>query len=62
MRQFLVKVVFDYRVKHRGLANNSGQVRPVVYVTYAKPGFRDDANFSAKRYRKLPPAAYQDGT
>lgn len=53
-------VIFDYRVKHRGLANNSQSPRPVIYVTFAKPWFRDDANFSARRYRKLPPAVYED--
>ena len=35
--------------------------RPVVYITYARPGFRDDANFSARRYRRLPAAAYEEG-
>jgi|AntAceMinimDraft_1070359.scaffolds.fasta_scaffold134936_1 hypothetical protein len=44
--------------QHRGLANNSDWPRPVVYVTYARPGFKDDANFSARRYSKLPAAAY----
>ena len=29
-------------------------------ISYAVPPFRDDANFSARRYRKLPPQAYED--
>ena len=42
--------------RHRGLANKTtGTARPLVYVTYAKPFFRDEANFSKKRYRSLPP-------
>jgi ectoine hydroxylase-related dioxygenase (phytanoyl-CoA dioxygenase family) len=52
-------ILFDYRVKHRGLGNNSSEPRPVVYVTYAKKGFVDEANFSARRYAKLPPQAYE---
>jgi ectoine hydroxylase-related dioxygenase (phytanoyl-CoA dioxygenase family) len=27
--------VFDYRVQHRGQANQSGAARPIAYVTYA---------------------------
>ena len=52
-------MLFDYRVKHRGLGNNSSAPRPVVYVTYARRGgFVDDANFSPKRYLRLPAQAY----
>ena len=29
-------IIFDYRIKHRGLANRSRMSRPVVYLTYAK--------------------------
>jgi len=44
------------RRRHRGLANKTtGTVRPLVYVTYAKPFFVDQANFSAQRYKPLPP-------
>jgi len=50
-------IIFDYRLGHRGLGNRSQTVRPVVYLTYSavKSGkeFRDEANFSRKRYRKL---------
>lgn len=48
-------LMFDYRLKHRGLGNRSNAARPLVYITYGPPGFRDQANFSHKRYRKLPP-------
>ena len=34
-------VLFDVRVLHRGLANRSGVVRPVLYFTYAAPWYRD---------------------
>eukprot|EP01043_Picozoa_sp_COSAG02_P042018 COSAG02_NODE_3535_length_6595_cov_5.502771_3_plen_733_part_00 len=49
-------LLFDYRLKHRGLANRSqkGILRPMVYITYAKPFYSDTANFSKTRYEKLP--------
>jgi ectoine hydroxylase-related dioxygenase (phytanoyl-CoA dioxygenase family) len=49
-------ILFDYRLRHRGLPNKTSDVvRPLVYITYAKPFFRDEANFSLKRYTPLPP-------
>jgi len=47
-------VLFDYRLKHRGLGNSSTAPRPVIYLTYAKPFYSNDANFSRSRYRPLP--------
>ncbi|KAJ1622573.1 hypothetical protein T492DRAFT_885058 [Pavlovales sp. CCMP2436] len=49
-----VYLVFDYRLRHRGLANHSSQPRPLLYLTYAKPFFADATNFSATRYPELP--------
>lgn len=50
-------IIFDYRLGHRGLKNFSQDSRPVVYLTYSavKSGkeFRDEVNFSRKRYKKL---------
>ena len=48
-------VIFDYRLGHRGLGNNSKEPRPVLYLTYTRSSkeFRDAVNFSSKRYRKL---------
>lgn len=48
-------VIFDYRLGHRGLGNNSRETRPIVYLTYTRVSkeFRDAVNFSSKRYRKL---------
>ena len=50
-------IIFDYRLGHRGLKNFSEDTRPVVYLTYSavKSGkeFRDEVNFSRKRYKKL---------
>eukprot|EP00045_Choanoeca_perplexa_P009088 m.85859 g.85859 ORF g.85859 m.85859 type:complete len:276 (-) comp14743_c0_seq3:1818-2645(-) len=40
--------VFDYRTVHRGNANLSGRVRPLLYMVFAKPWFKDTANFTAE--------------
>lgn len=37
-------VLFDYRLKHRGGANRTTENRPVLYLAYAKPFFRDAGN------------------
>jgi hypothetical protein len=51
-------VIFDYRLGHRGLGNNTSRsCRPIVYCTYARAAqgkeFRDSVNFSRKRYHKI---------
>ena len=38
-------VIFDYRVFHRGLPNNSSIMRPIFYLTYSRPWFDDKINF-----------------
>ena len=39
-------VIFDYRLYHRGLANNSATMsRPMLYLTFAKSWFSDTENF-----------------
>ena len=49
-----VPLVFDYRNGHRGMGNNTDEVRPIVYLTYSANGaFTDQVNFSKKRYHKL---------
>ena len=40
----------DYRLTHRGLANHSDQVRPILSVVYHRPWFRDAVN-----HRNQPP-------
>jgi len=42
-------IVFDYRVVHRGLGNHGTADRPVLYLTYARPWFRDCSNFPDER-------------
>ena len=38
-----------------GLSNKSSIPRPMIYITYSKPSFRDTENFSSERYETLPP-------
>lgn len=56
-------IVFDYRLGHRGLANTSNAIRPVVYCTYAAAAdgneFRDSVNFSRKRYKPIGDLVHQ---
>jgi ectoine hydroxylase-related dioxygenase (phytanoyl-CoA dioxygenase family) len=47
-------LLFDYRVKHRGLGNRSTEERPLLYITYARPFWVDVYNFDRKRYSSLP--------
>ena len=41
-------IVFDYRVLHRGMANEAA-MRPVLYSTYARSWFRDAKNFPEEK-------------
>lgn len=50
-------LVFDYRLKHRGMANSGAAERPLLYLTYAKPFWLDVYNFDRKRYASLPEVA-----
>ncbi len=37
--------LMDYRLLHGGTANTSALARPVMYMAYSRPWFRDAANF-----------------
>ena len=37
--------VMDYRLLHQGMANVSGDQRPVLFIVYARPWFSDSKNF-----------------
>jgi len=39
-------IIFDYRILHRGLSNESEQARPLAYFTFAKPWFSDVTNYT----------------
>lgn len=47
-------ILFDFRLRHRGLGNKSRKPRPLLYVTYCIPSFRDTMNFNKRRYLTLP--------
>ena len=51
-------LIFDYRTRHRGLGNSSGDERPLLYLTYARPFWLDVYNFDTKRYQPLPEATH----
>jgi len=38
-------LLFDYNIRHAGQANNSSELRPVLYNSYSRPWFRDHSNF-----------------
>lgn len=38
--------LMDYRVIHGGMANESDQPRPILYMVYGRPWFRDAFNFA----------------
>lgn len=37
--------MFDYRLKHAGMANNSSLARPILYIVFSKPWWIDPTNF-----------------
>ncbi|HFE47186.1 MAG TPA: hypothetical protein ENJ18_17145 [Nannocystis exedens] len=42
-------LLFDYRLLHRALANRTDRLRPIFYLTFARPWFRDVHNFPDRR-------------
>ena len=42
-------IMLDYRVLHRGVANTSKTLRPLLYMVFAKPWFKDSKNFKAEK-------------
>lgn len=38
-------ILFDYRLLHRGTANQTTADRPILYYTYARSGFEDLVNY-----------------
>ena len=58
--------LMDYRVIHGGMANRSEVPRPILYIVYGRPWFRDGFNFKSqqsvsisKKQRKKVPAQYR---
>ncbi len=52
-------MMWDYRLRHAGTENHSQTPRPMLYCTYARPWYKDPANFRpSPRMRRL---AYEPG-
>ena len=57
-------MLLDYRTLHAGMPNASRQIRPIIYMVYARPWFFDDSNhvkripldMPIEHYSKLPTA------
>jgi ectoine hydroxylase-related dioxygenase (phytanoyl-CoA dioxygenase family) len=57
-------VLMDYRLLHGGTVNRSEQMRPILYIIYHRPWFKDYVNFSmvtelavsAEEYENIPDA------
>jgi ectoine hydroxylase-related dioxygenase (phytanoyl-CoA dioxygenase family) len=55
-------ILFDYRILHAGVANQSDSVRPLLYNIYTRPWFRDPVNYEKQQpisiteaqFRKVP--------
>ncbi|MGE3949106.1 MAG: phytanoyl-CoA dioxygenase family protein [Blastocatellales bacterium] len=48
-------LLMDYRLYHSGLANTSDAIRPILYLIYSRPWFRDSVNY--KKHLPLNPSA-----
>lgn len=46
-------VMWDFRTYHSGMANRSGQLRPMVYATYARRWYQDPVNFRKETLPRL---------
>jgi hypothetical protein len=46
-------VIWDYRIRHCGLANRGDRTRPLLYVTACRPFWIDSKNFKRGRDLKL---------
>ena len=59
--------LFDYRALHAGTPNSSPWIRPLLYLVYAQPWFRDSVNFqywkeldiSDEEWEKVPPILHR---
>lgn len=51
-------MMWDFRTYHSGMANQSDQVRPMVYATYARRWYQDPVNF---RKETLPRLVFEPG-
>jgi ectoine hydroxylase-related dioxygenase (phytanoyl-CoA dioxygenase family) len=50
--------MIDYRTFHAGTPNNSDRPRPVLFLTYSRPWFRDPANYDMQDAVRVTDEAY----
>jgi hypothetical protein len=51
-------VLLDYRTLHSGMPNQSTQIRPIVYMVYARHWFFDEINHRERVPLDMSPATY----
>jgi ectoine hydroxylase-related dioxygenase (phytanoyl-CoA dioxygenase family) len=51
-------VLYDYRTLHAGLANQSQQVRPLLYMAYTRRWFYDEVNYENRIALDMPLDTY----
>ena len=52
-------ILFDIRVRHRGLGNRSDAPRPILYANYSRPWFHDYVNYDYDKALRITPAALE---
>ncbi|MGQ0799783.1 MAG: phytanoyl-CoA dioxygenase family protein [Pseudomarimonas sp.] len=50
-------LLMDYRLVHGGSANHSSLPRPILYIVYCRPWFRDHVNYRIQPRLRLDPDA-----
>lgn len=51
-------MLMDYRLVHAGTANRSDAPRPILYVVYCRPWFRDHVNYRIQQRLKIPESSW----
>lgn len=51
--------IFDYRLMHRGMPNRSVESRPVLYLVFSRPWFRDYVNYGKQPRLRITPGALE---
>ena len=52
-------ILVDYRTLHTGLPNRSAQIRPIIYMTYARTWFFDECNHLGRNPLNMPLQTYE---
>jgi hypothetical protein len=52
-------LLMDYRLMHQGTGNRSDDVRPIIYLVYNRPWYRDPINYSCQPPLSISRASYE---